>query len=73
MNELHALKEICNIPQNGFNYELIALLQMMKSNFRINEVPIETIYFDKNQGTRFKSTLDSIKVIASCFAFFFKK
>ena len=52
-----------NIPDNQFGFELQALLQMIRNKNHIATVPIETIYFASNAGTRFNPLVDSAKVL----------
>ncbi|GER67521.1 dolichol-phosphate mannosyltransferase [Weizmannia acidilactici] len=45
-----------------FEYEMNMLIYARKMNVRIREVPIRTIYFNRNEGTHYRSVKDSLKI-----------
>lgn len=45
-----------------FEYEINSLLYFIKNKVNIEEVTIDTIYFDHNKGTKYKPIKDSIKI-----------
>lgn len=57
------MKSLLEIKGNRFEYETNMLIFFAKNKEKILEVPIETIYYEKNKNTSFKSIIDSIKII----------
>lgn len=72
------LPSMQGIPGDRYEYEMNVLLYMAKHSFTMKEIPIETIYFDKNNSvSHFNALTDSwkiykeiIKFVASSFASF---
>jgi glycosyltransferase involved in cell wall biosynthesis len=64
MNEIH---------HDRFNFELVSLLYFIKKGQKINEIPISTIYFNKNKSSRFRGFRDSINVVFSLLIYLFRK
>jgi glycosyltransferase involved in cell wall biosynthesis len=64
------LPVIVEISYDNFNFEFATLLYLIKNKLPIKEIPIRTIYFNKNQDTRFRSFQDSWKVVSSFFGYF---
>ncbi len=50
------------VPGERFEYEMNVLLDCPKNKIPICEVPIETIYFDKNEHSHFRTFADSFLV-----------
>lgn len=47
---------------SGYEFELEMLIRVSKTQVRLHEVPIETIYADKNAESHFNPILDSVKI-----------
>lgn len=45
-----------------FEYEMNMLIYARKMNVKIREVPIRTIYFNRNEGTHYRPVKDSLKI-----------
>lgn len=56
------IKECINIEGSNFEYEINVLIDAVKNNIDIKEIPIDTIYINNNEKTRFKGFSDSIKI-----------
>jgi glycosyltransferase involved in cell wall biosynthesis len=65
--------EINEIHHDRFNFELVSLLFFIKKGYKINEIPISTIYFNKNQSSRFRGFRDSVNVVFSLLIYLFRK
>jgi putative flippase GtrA len=52
-----------NVPGSRFEYETNVLIAAKKGRFDIMEVPISTVYIDKNKNTRFRTLRDSLEVM----------
>lgn len=57
-----ALPALLEIPFNRYEFETEMLCAMKESDFAFEEVPIETIYLNANQGSHFRPVLDSLRV-----------
>ena len=57
------VKEILNINNSDFSFETVMLLLAVKNNIHIEEVEINTIYYDNNSSTHFKPIKDSYKIM----------
>ena len=56
-------KDLClNIDGNRFEYEMNVLEALVNKNIKINYVPIETIYENKNKNTNFRCIKDSFLI-----------
>lgn len=56
------IKKIITVQGERFEYEMNVLAECANRRYKINEVPIETIYIENNKGTHFHPILDSIKI-----------
>jgi glycosyltransferase involved in cell wall biosynthesis len=54
---------IASITPGRFETEMRILIYAVESNRTIGMVPIETIYFDKNKGSKFRPFQDSLRVL----------
>ena len=55
-----------NSDYSGYEFEMEMLLFLAsRQQMKINQVPIETIYYDKNQQSHFKPFLDYVKNLSS--------
>lgn len=64
------LPVIVAISDDDFNFEFSTLLYLIKNKLPIKEIPIRTIYFNKNRDTRFRGFQDSWKVVSSFFSYY---
>lgn len=53
---------LINIPGNCYEYEMNVLLTCQKLGIKIDELEIETIYFNNNACSHFKTIRDSFKI-----------
>ncbi len=60
---------LCSVEGHRFEYELNLLLKSKRSNILIRQLPIATIYENKNDGTHFRPFYDSISVMMPIFKF----
>lgn len=65
------LEGFCQIKGERFEYETNMLLTMKRQGIDFLEVPIETVYEGKNEGTHFRPILDSLKIMKLIFVFMF--
>lgn len=56
------IKELENIKGEGFEYETNMLIYCIKNNINIKEIPINTIYINRNKQSNFRIFKDSIKI-----------
>lgn len=63
------IQKFINIEGERFEYEMNVLLQLRKLNLKLIQVPIKTVYLDKNESSHFKPINDSIRVFACIFKF----
>lgn len=54
---------IASITPGRFETEMRMLIYAVESNRNVGRVPIETIYFDKNKGSKFRPFQDSLRVL----------
>ncbi|KXT87723.1 bifunctional glycosyltransferase family 2/GtrA family protein [Streptococcus oralis] len=66
------LKEMLEIPGERFEYETKMLIHAFDRVIPIQEITIETIYFDGNAETHFNPIKDSLKIYKVIFASFLK-
>ena len=64
-NEL--IDYMLNIAGNRYEYEMNVLLNLHKNNIKYQEIPISTIYPDKNKTSHFHSLKDSYKIYKAIF------
>lgn len=53
---------LMKIPGDRYEYEMNMLLESAKSNITITEIPIETVYLDKNNSSHFRVIKDSVRI-----------
>lgn len=56
------LQKLLKLPSHKYDFELDMLLMACKDKVSINEVTINTIYFDNNSGSHFHPIIDSLKI-----------
>ena len=66
------LNEMLEIPGERFEYETKMLIHTFDKAITIQEITIETIYFDGNAETHFNPIKDSLRIYKVIFASFFK-
>ncbi len=65
------LKPLCNINGERFEYETNMLLFFKKANVTIYEQRISTVYIEENKTSHFNPVIDSFRIYAVIFKFFF--
>ncbi|MGG4049078.1 GtrA family protein [Paenibacillus favisporus] len=60
---------LCSIPGDRFEYEMNMLLQARGDGYPIHEVPIDTVYLEKNKSSHFRPVADSIRIYAPILKF----
>ena len=66
-NEL--INTYLSVPGDHFEYNTAMLLESMRKGITVKEIPIETVYFEKNRATHFRPVRDSVRIIRSMLAF----
>lgn len=66
------LKRCVNLRQNRFEYEINMLIDAVKNDVIIEEVPISTVYIDGNRETHFRPFADSFKIYSVMFNAFLR-
>ena len=63
------LQHFTGIRGERFEYETNMLLEMKRCGIGFSEVPIQTVYDGKNEGTHFRPIVDSLKILRLIFVF----
>ena len=63
------IDDLILIKGNRYEYEINVLLEFVRNNILISEVPIETIYIDGNSGTHYSPFKDTMKIFAKIIKF----
>lgn len=66
------LKEISIVPGTKFEFETNMLLYAKTFGLKIREIPIKTIYINKNESSHFKPFKDGYMIYKSILKFLFK-
>ena len=66
------LNKCLEIKGERFEYEIGMLIEIVKEDRNIYELPIKTIYFDSNRATHFDTFKDSFRIYKIMFSQFFK-
>ena len=66
------ISSFIDLKGERFQYEMNMLIESVNKNIEIEEIGIETIYFDNNSETHFHPVRDSIQIMAQLFGSFFK-
>lgn len=53
---------LCQVPGERFEYEMNLLLQAPRAGYSFFELPIETVYIDRNSSSHFRPLADSVKI-----------
>ena len=67
------IDDLINIEGSRYEDEVHVLLELVNKGVSIKEVPIETIYIDKNSNSHFNSIRDSLKIYKAISKFKKKK
>ncbi len=59
------LKEILFIQGEGFEYEMNVILYFIRKQIPIIEIPIESVYINKNKSSHYRVIKDSLKIYQS--------
>ena len=54
--------EALAVKENRYDYEMQFLMRVARSSYPIKSIPIETVYFEANKKSHFKTVLDSIRI-----------
>lgn len=72
---IKVLPSLIKLQGERYEYEMNMLIQAKKMNLKISEVPIETVYFNNNEGSHYNSIVDStrifIRLISGFLQYFF--
>lgn len=60
---------LLRVPGERFAYELRVLLEAARQGVGVVEVPIETVYLDRNTSSHFRPVVDSVRVMAPLLLF----
>ena len=63
----NSLNELINIKGSGFEYETNVLKYLAINKIKINQIPIETIYFDGPNESRYRPIKDSLRIMKVLF------
>lgn len=66
------LETCIGLVGDRFEYEIMMLIQIVKEERNIVEVPIKTVYFESNRATHFNTFKDSYKIYKIMFSTFIK-
>lgn len=58
------LPRLAELEGDRYEYELNMLILARRSNVELEVVPIRTLYFDRNSGSRFRPLADSLRIAA---------
>ncbi len=67
------LAHLIELKGNHFEFELEVLLWCVANKIEIKEVPIDAIYFNRNENTNFKPITDSLRIYKVLLSFLSKK
>ncbi len=70
---LRLLKMILNSRLKGYELEMEMLLMATLHQMPINQIPIKTIYYNRNAKSHFSPMLDSLKIMRVVLQFFLNK
>ena len=63
------IDDLINISGSRYEYEINMLIQCIRNNVEIKEVPIETIYIEGNKSSHFRYFIDSIRIYSTMILF----
>jgi glycosyltransferase involved in cell wall biosynthesis len=56
------VEEMLEVTTTGYDFELDMLMRAARHHIKINEIPIHTIYLNKNNSSHFNPLIDSLKI-----------
>lgn len=65
------LKPLITLKTGGYEFELEMLIKSCRSKIQIDEIPIQTVYENKNESSHFNPFMDSVKIYFVFFRFLF--
>ncbi len=65
------LRQLLEIKGERYEYEMNMLILAKKIGLKIVQVPIQTLYFNNNKGSHYRSVVDSLRVLRRIIAGFF--
>ncbi len=69
----NAMVPLClDMKGERFEYEINMLIAAARNHYTMEEIPIETVYFDSNRETHFRPFQDSVRIYKVMFASFLK-
>lgn len=68
----HVLESFLNLKGERFEYETSMLIEAVRKEIRMEELPIETVYLDNNSETHFRPLHDSAIIYGILFGEFFR-
>jgi len=66
------LQKLTQLKGERYEYEINMLIYARSNQLPFHEIPIETIYFNNNEGSHFKSIRDSMKIFRRMLREFFE-
>lgn len=66
------LKNFLALKGERFEYETSMLIEAVRKRIRVEELPIETVYFENNSETHFRPLQDSVIIYGILFGEFFR-
>ena len=60
--EKNMLPWLCRVEGEGYDYEMNILLEAEKAGYDLKEIPINTVYLEKNKSSHFNPLKDSINI-----------
>ena len=67
------LSEMLKIKGNRYEYEMNMLLSLGKWDVHFTEIPIETIYIEKNASSHFRPMFDSLRILWQTVPYVFRE
>ncbi|MCI8477672.1 MAG: glycosyltransferase [Oscillospiraceae bacterium] len=58
------IPSLCQLQGARFEYELNMLISARQQQYELRELPIETLYFDNNRGSHFRTLSDTLRIAA---------
>lgn len=56
------VKAFIAIPSSKYEYEMFCLIYTVKSGYQVEQVKIQTLYFDQNRESHFNPLVDSLRI-----------
>lgn len=58
-----AFHTLLSLKSNRYEFEMEAIIELLRKKIKVHEIPIETVYFNKNKASHFRPLKDSSRVI----------